>query len=339
RPARQWVHPATPDELRRAAEIVEKQDVADANLVRMGDKSLLFSEKGDAFIMFGVQGRSWICLFDPVGNPKSYTDLVWRFVESARAAGCRAVFYQVSPALLSHCADAGLRAFKLGELAIVHLKNFEMKGGKWANLRQTASKAVRDGLDFEIIETADVPQVYDELKAVSDAWLGHHNTREKGFSLGAFDRDYVLSQPVAVLRVEGRIVAFANLLVTDTLQEGSIDLMRFSPDAPKGSMDFLFVRIIEHLRDKGFQTFNLGMAPLSGMSKRSVSPVWDRVGGALFEHGERFYNFKGLRAFKAKFHPEWEPRYLAVSGGLNPVLALMDSALLIGGGVRGVVGK
>jgi len=339
RPARQWVHPATPDELRRAAEIVEKQDVADANLVRMGDKSLLFSEKGDAFIMFGVQGRSWICLFDPVGNPKSYTDLVWRFVESARAAGCRAVFYQVSPALLSHCADAGLRAFKLGELAIVHLKNFEMKGGKWANLRQTASKAVRDGLDFEIIETADVPQDYDELKEVSDAWLGHHNTREKGFSLGAFDRDYVLSQPVAVLRVEGRIVAFANLLVTDTLQEGSIDLMRFSPDAPKGSMDFLFVRIIEHLRDKGFQTFNLGMAPLSGMSKRSVSPVWDRVGGALFEHGERFYNFKGLRAFKAKFHPEWEPRYLAVSGGLNPVLALMDSALLIGGGVRGVVGK
>ncbi len=339
RPARQWVHPATPEELRKATAIVGKQDIADANLVRMGDKSLLFSERGDAFIMFGVQGRSWICLFDPVGNPASFTDLVWRFVEAARAAGCRAVFYQVSPALLSHCADAGLRAFRLGELAVMRLPGFEMKGGKWANLRQTAARAERDGLEFSIVEKDAVPQVYDALKAVSDAWLDHHRTREKGFSLGAFERDYVLSQPVAVLRREGRIVAFANLLVTDTRAEGSIDLMRFSPDAPKGSMDFLFLRIIEHLRDQGFGSFNLGMAPLSGMSRRSASPVWDRIGGAMFEHGERFYNFKGLRAFKAKFHPDWQPRYLAVSGGLNPVLALMDSALLIGGGMRGVVGK
>ena len=61
---------------------------------------------------------------------------------------------------------------------------------------------------------------------------------EKGFSLGSFEPDYVLSQPVGVLKKEGRIVAFANILMTDTKEEGSIDLMRFSPDAPKGSMDF-----------------------------------------------------------------------------------------------------
>ncbi|MGO8190123.1 phosphatidylglycerol lysyltransferase domain-containing protein, partial [Rhizobium leguminosarum] len=58
---------------------------------------------------------------------------VWRFVEAARAAGCRAVFSQISPALLSHCADAGLRAFQLGELAVADLRTFEMEGGKWAN--------------------------------------------------------------------------------------------------------------------------------------------------------------------------------------------------------------
>ena len=330
---------ASNDDFARAVAVVDGQDVADANLVRMGDKRLLFSEDGRAFIMYGVQGRSWICLFDPVGEPKAFSELVWRFVETARAAGCRAVFYQISPALLSSCADAGLRAFKLGELAVVDLKRFELKGGKWANLRQTAAKAGRDGLEFAVVETEAVPEIIDELQAVSDAWLAHHNTREKGFSLGAFDRDYVASQPVAVLRLAGRIVAFATILVTETRHEGTIDLMRFSPDAPKGAMDFLFVRIMEHLRDAGFASFNLGMAPLSGMSKRSVSPVWDRIGGAIFEHGERFYNFKGLRAFKSKFHPEWQPRYLAVSGGLSPVLALMDSALLIGGGIRGVVGK
>ncbi|WP_337270317.1 bifunctional lysylphosphatidylglycerol flippase/synthetase MprF [Oryzifoliimicrobium ureilyticus] len=330
---------ATQEDLDRAVDIVRKQRFADANLVRMGDKSIMFSEKGDAFIMYGRQGRSWIALFDPVGERAAFPDLVWQFVEAARAAGCRAVFYQISPVLLPYCADAGLRAFKLGELAVADLSTFEMKGGKWANLRQTASRAQRDGLDFEVIPPEGVPAVMDALKEVSDAWLADHNAKEKGFSLGAFDPEYLSSQPIGVLKREGRIVAFANILVTDAKDEGTIDLMRFSPDAPKGSMDFLFVRIMEYLREEGFAHFNLGMAPLSGMSKRETAPVWDRIGSTVFEHGERFYNFKGLRAFKSKFHPQWQPRYLAVSGGGNPVIALMDATFLIGGGLKGVVKK
>ncbi len=339
RPAAERLEPVSEDAVDRAVAIAVKSGLADANLVRMRDKSIMFSEKGDAFVMYGKQGRSWIALFDPVGARHSASELVWRFVEAARAAGCRAVFYQISPALLASCADAGLRAFKLGELAVVHLQGFELKGGKWANLRQTASRAVRDGLEFAVIEPEGIPAVMDELADVSDSWLADHNAKEKGFSLGAFDPDYVAAQPVCVLKKDGRIVAFANLLLTQSKEEGSIDLMRFSPDAPKGSMDFLFVQILEYLRNAGFQRFNLGMAPLSGMSKRDAAPVWDRVGGTVFDHGERFYNFKGLRAFKSKFHPEWQPRYLAVSGGVSPMIALMDATFLIGGGLRGVVRK
>jgi phosphatidylglycerol lysyltransferase len=339
RPAAFKPEPATEEALLRAVEIVRRQNSADANLVRMGDKSLLFSEQGDAFIMYGRQGRSWIALFDPVGERQAAPDLIWRFVEAAGAAGCRAVFYQISPAILSHCADAGLRAFKLGELAVADLTRFEMKGGKWANLRQTAARAQRDGLEFEVIQPEAVPVVMDQLSVVSNAWLEHHHAKEKGFSLGAFEPDYVRAQPVGVLKKDGKIVAFANILVTETKSEGTIDLMRFSPDAPKGSMDFLFVQIMEYLRGEGYSHFNLGMAPLSGMSKRETAPVWDRIGSTVFEHGERFYNFKGLRAFKSKFHPHWQPRYLAVSGGGNPMIALMDATFLIGGGLKGVVRK
>ncbi|MGV2183706.1 bifunctional lysylphosphatidylglycerol flippase/synthetase MprF [Rhizobium rhizogenes] len=339
RPATPRLDPVSEDAVERAVEIVRNQGVADANLVRMGDKSIMFSEKGDAFIMYGKQGRSWIALFDPIGPKHALPELVWRFVETARAAGCRSVFYQISPALLSYCADAGLRAFKLGELAVVNLTNFELKGGKWSNLRQTASRAVRDGLEFAVIEPQHVPDIMDQLAEVSESWLADHNAKEKGFSLGAFDPDYVASQSVGVLKKDGKIVAFANILMTETKEEGSVDLMRFSPDAPKGSMDFLFVQILEYLKEQGFQRFNLGMAPLSGMSRRESAPVWDRVGGTVFEHGERYYNFKGLRAFKSKFHPDWQPRYLAVSGGVSPMIALMDATFLIGGGLKGVVRK
>jgi phosphatidylglycerol lysyltransferase len=102
-------------------------------------------------------------------------------------------------------------------------------------------------------------------------------------------------------------------------------------------MEFLFVRLIEHFRDAGYEWFSLGMAPLSGFSASPAAPAWHRIGSAVFEHGERFYNFRGLRAFKAKYQPVWRPRYLAVSD--SPALALADATLLISGGLRGVVGK
>jgi phosphatidylglycerol lysyltransferase len=339
RPAKGPREASSDEDIERAIAIARMQDVADANLVRMGDKSLMFSTDGRAFIMYGRQARSWIALFDPVGPREAWPDLIWQFIEEARSCGCRPVFYQVSPAGLSYYADAGLRAFRLGELATAELTSFELTGSKWATLRQTVSRAQRDGLEFAVIEPQDIPAIMDDLAAVSDAWLAHHRAKEKGFSLGAFNPDYVASQPVGVLRIKGRIVAFANILMTDMCEEATVDLMRFLPDAPKGSMDFLFVSVMEYLRDKGFKRFNLGMAPLAGLSGRRSSPVWDKVGRTVFEHGERFYNFKGLKAFKSKFHPHWQPRYMAAGGGINPVLALMDATFLIGGGIRGIVKK
>jgi phosphatidylglycerol lysyltransferase len=313
--------------------------MSDANLVRMGDKSIMFSADGRAFVMYGRWARSWIALFDPVGPVDAWPDLIWQFIETARSNGCRAVFYQVSPKGLACYADAGLRAFRLGELAEVDLTRFEMKGGKWANLRQQVSRGLRDGLEFSVLEPADVPAILPQLADISDAWLAHHNAREKSFSLGAFDPQYLATQPVAILKCNGHIVAFANVLLTRTQEEGSIDLMRFSPEAPKGAMDFLFAQLMEYLKAQGYRRFNLGMAPLSGMSSRRLAPVWDRAGRAFYEHGERYYNFKGLRAFKSKFHPYWQPRYLVASGGLNPILSLMDATFLIGGGLKGVIRK
>lgn len=340
RPAKFRPQLPTGDALEKALPIVMAQGTADANLVRMGDKQILLSDSGNCFIMYGIQGRSWVALFDPVGDEEEAQELLWRFVEMAQAAGARAVLYQITPALLGFCADAGLRAYKLGEAATVSLPGFELKGGRMANLRQTVSKAQREDLEFHVVAAGEeVDAVMEQLQAVSDSWLQQHDTREKTFSLGAFDPAYIRSQPVALLKQQDRIVAFATLLVTDTKMEGSVDLMRFLPEAPKGSMDFLFVRIIEYLRDEGFQSFNLGMAPLSGMSRRESAPVWDRIGGVIFEHAERFYNFKGLKAYKSKFAPRWEARYIAVSGNASPVMAIMDVTVLIGGGLRGVVGK
>jgi phosphatidylglycerol lysyltransferase len=324
-------------EVQQARSIVAQQDDAAAGLVALGDKQILFSDCGQAFLMYGRRGRTWIVLFDPVGPRAIWPCLVAKILREAKAAGYRVAFYQVSQAFLPTAVEVGFRLFKLGDQAVVDLPGFDLKGGDWLKLRRSINRAERDGLEFAVLSPTEVAEVMDELGAVSDTWLAHHNAAEKGFSLGTFQRGYVVSHPVAVVRLAGRIVAFANILTTQTRSSAFIDLMRHEPGVHRGAMDLLFVRTIQYLQAQGFQQLNLGMAPLSGLSNRACAPLWHRVGRLVFEHGERLYNFKGVQAFKAKFHPEWQPRYLAVYDKRQLPETVMDIVLLIGGGLRGLV--
>ncbi|AXQ31228.1 bifunctional lysylphosphatidylglycerol flippase/synthetase MprF [Solimonas sp. K1W22B-7] len=339
RPASGRVAAATAEDLLRAAAVLHAQPVVSAGLALTGDKSFLFSESGKSFIMFGKRNRSWVSLYDPVGQRDEWPELVWRFIEMADAHGGRAVFYQVPPEHLALYLDAGLRAYKLGEYASVDLTQFSTKGSRLAHLRHALSKGERDGLSFQIVPPADVPALLPQLRIISDAWLEQASTREKAFSLGAFIPDYLSRFPMALALKDGRPVAFANLLATGAREEIAVDLMRYGADAPRGAMDYLFVRMLLHYQAEGYRSFGLGMAPLSGFANHPLAPRWHRIGSLLFGHGEPFYNFQGLRAFKEKFAPQWEPRYLCTPGGLQPVLALMDTAALAGGGLRGVIAK
>jgi phosphatidylglycerol lysyltransferase len=200
------------------------------------------------------------------------------------------------------------------------------------------SRGEREGLSFEVLPPEQVAARLPELKVVSDAWLTHHRTGEKGFSLGYFDAQYLCRQPVALALKDGTVTAFTTLLGTACKSEASVDLMRQVPDAPKSTMDYLLTRTILYFREQGYTRFGLGMAPLSGMAAHPLASSWHRWGRRLFHYGEYFYNFQGLRSFKEKFDPVWEPRYLATGGGL-PLMTLADIALLISGGLRAAVSK
>jgi phosphatidylglycerol lysyltransferase len=278
-------------------------------------------------------------LFDPVGPQSEWPELVWRFLEMAREQGGRASFYQVRPQTLPVYLDAGLRAFKLGEYAYVPLPDFSLKGKARSDLRQALNRGEREGMHLDVLPAPVAPDMLAELRAVSQSWLMEHATAEKSFSLGSFTDDYVQRLPIATVRIGTRLIAFATLMTTGSRFEAGVDLMRHVPGAPNGTMDFLFARLLLHFQSEGFQRFGLGMAPLSGMADHPLATRWHRLGRLLFAHGENFYNFQGLRAFKEKFAPEWEARYLAAPGGLAPLFVLADVAALISGGLRGVISK
>lgn len=338
RPRRLNPEPPSDAELAQALPLIKQFPSAQAHLALVGDKTLLFDPAHKAFVMYDIEGRSWVTMGDPVGNDDdARRELVWTFLDQCERAGGWPVFYQVSPADLDLYLEVGMNLLKIGEEARVRLDAFNLDGKSKKVLRNTVNKLTRDGLRLEIVPAEAVAPLLPRLKEISDAWLRDKNVREKRFSLGAFDPHYLMRTPVALVWQDDRLVAFANLFLNDTHEEASVDLMRFLPDGPTGIMDYLFVELMLWARGEGYRWFNLGMAPLAGLQNRRQAPLWNRFGALVFGRGERFYNFRGLQRYKDKFDPEWEPRYMAVPGGIALPMILANVASLISGGLSGVV--
>ena len=340
-----WLfHPALPilnspkrEELIKAHQIILDSAQPEGGLAMTGDKSLLFNESHTAFIMYAKRGRSMVALYDPIGDNTKRADLIWAFRDLCDAHHLRPVFYQVKAANLPFYMDIGLRTIKLGEEALVDLEEFNLSSKGYKDLRYTWNRCQRDGLSLEFYAPGSAP--LDELKVISDAWLKNKHSKEKQFSLGSFSKPYLDNFTIATIKFEGRIIAFVNLLETNQHYSASIDLMRFAQNIPKLTMEFLMIGLILHYKEKGFKYFSLGMVPLSGMQRRRGAPLIQRLGALVFRRGGRFYNFQGLRRFKDKFATHWEPRYMAVSAGLDPFVALIDTTMLISGGLTGLKKK
>ena len=318
-------------DLSDAERIVRRQERSDAMLAMMGDKTFLFSPSRTAFLMYARRGRSWVALYDPVGPREEWAGLIRQFVALAHANGGRAAFYQVRPESLPLYLDAGLRLLKLGEEARIQLPEFGLEGSRRANLRYALKRGERDGLTAEVVAPNGLAAVLPTLNTISEAWLRGRRGREKGFSVASFGSANLKSQSVMLVRQHGAPVAFAAFMTTDLHTDATVGAMRHTPEASPYAMEYLFTKLALHLKQTGYTTFSLGMAPLSGLTPSPLARRWHRVAHLVWRYGGRVYNFQGLRTFKSKFGPVWEPRYLAASGSMGSFLALADIAVLAGG--------
>jgi phosphatidylglycerol lysyltransferase len=324
----------TEEELEAATRVIQAQPDTMPNLVYLRDKGLMFAPDRRGFLMYAVQGRTWVALGDPVCPAEDMPGLIRMFLERCDDFGGTPVFYEVSPNFLHRYADVGLTCVKIGEEARVDLHALHIEGPDGARYRKLIRRLDKDGGLFRVVPADEVPALLPALRAVSDDWLETRAGSEKGFSLGFFDEAYVRRFPAAVVEVGGRIVAFATLWTGAGRTELSVDLMRFHRTAPRSTMEALFAHLIVWGRAEGYRWFALGMAPLSGVERSPAASLWNRVGAFVFEHGGRVYNFQGLRAYKDKFDPVWTPRYLAYQGGGRLPRLIADIAALVAGGYR-----
>lgn len=290
-----------------------------SHLVYLHDKEVFWSKNKNVMILYRKVGKKAFVLGDPIGKENNLESGFQEFLSFCRHNGLKPAFYQISPQMKDMYEKWGFRFFKLGEEAKVPVEQFEMRGKDWAKLRTRRNKFDRKGYRFHVEYPPYSTRMLAKLSEISRSWLG--NRDEKSFSVSSFDEEYVSRFPVATLtNEEGEIIAFATLAEEAKHKKTiHIDLMRYVENSPHGTMDVLFVSIMKWASENGYHYCSLGVAPLANVVETKDAKWSEKIAHLVYEHSKSNYNFKGLKEYKGKFYPIWEPKYLAYKKSFFPI--------------------
>jgi len=282
------------------------------------DKSLFFSSTREAFLAYRVGVNSAVALADPVGPEEEIERIILEFKTHCEENDWRIAFHQTLPDFLPVYEKAGFRGLKIGDNAMVALSSFSLDGKKGKTFRNIVHRMESHSIEISKLDPPISTQDLKRLKEVSDEWLSIAGKRERGFTLGVFDPAYIGSTTVfAAVTSDHQILGFVNLVPSFRKGEISIDLMRRRNRIPNGLMDYIFIKLFLYLKEKGYERFDLGMAPMSGFHEGEESTAEERAIHFFFQHMQFVFNFQGLKAYKAKFATSWEPRYLVYQNPLD----------------------
>ena len=303
--------PATVHERMQAQAIVETYGHSSlAYFTLFDDKAYFFSPDGP-MVAYAAKGRAAVALGDPIGPENDIPATISEFKQFCSQNDWTPAFYQTLPDYLESYKQAGFQIVCIGHEGIVDLATFTLEGGENRGLRYAFNHLAKLGYRAEVINPPIPDTLLNELHMISDEWLTSMHGTEKRFSVGCFEDDYIRKgRVIVIITPEGQITAFANILSEHRRNEATIDLMRRKSETEPGTMEFLFASLFRWAREQGYATFNLGLSSLSGVGEFPDDPAIERTLHYIYEHVNQFYNFKGLHAFKDKFHPTWSPRYL-----------------------------
>ncbi|MGL4361703.1 MAG: bifunctional lysylphosphatidylglycerol flippase/synthetase MprF [Cellulosilyticaceae bacterium] len=299
------------------------------HLIFLKDKSLFYTMSEQVLIAYRPYKDKLIVLGDPIGETSLFTQAINEFRIFADQLRMIPVFYEVSEEHLPIYHENGFKFLKLGEEATMDLSQFTLVGKKGAALRTIKNKMLRGELTFELLEPPFSDEIMSSLQNISSLWL--EDRKEKEFSLGSFESSYINRTPVGIVRQNDAIIAFATIMPMYSNHSVSIDLMRLIPDPPNGTMDALFIGLIEWAIEQNYKYFVLGKAPLSNVGATQFSPTKEKMVKYIYNYGNKIYSFKGLRRYKEKFYPNWKGIYFAYPKHTNLSVILIQLTKMISG--------
>src|SRR5205807_8520015 len=144
----------------------------------------------EGLVNYRLTSNVAVVLGDPVCAPKAFEHVTRSFLDFCALHNWRVAFYQAYPERLATYRALKLRAFKIGEEAIINPQTFTLSGSTMANVRTSCRRAEREGVSIQWYEGIPPTEVMYQLEQISSAWLeskaGEHAS-EMGFSMGRLD--------------------------------------------------------------------------------------------------------------------------------------------------------
>lgn len=280
------------------------------------DKSFFFNNDKDGVIAYKTCLGVAIVLGDATAPEAKLASLVSDFKSFAHDNGWQVAFLQTTPSYIEIYKQNGFKAVKVGEDGVVDIEKFVNSTINKKTFKSSIKKFDKEGFVLHKYTPPLSDGLIDEVQEISNQWLALPGRRERGFSLGQFNREELQHNDLYVLRdKDGQALAFVNQIRSYSPGEVTIDMMRHKENAPNSTMDFLFAKLLKELHAEGFKYFSLGLAALAGVGDDPKDPLEEKALHQVYEHLNRFFSYKGLRSYKEKFEPEWEARYLIYEGG------------------------
>jgi len=282
------------------------------------DKSYFFSTSGRSVISYVLEGSTAVVAGDPIGPEDEMHLILKQFTAFCQEQDWTIVFWQVRVEYVALYRGVGLHQFKIGEDAVIHVQNFTLKGGAMANIRTSAKRAEKEGLQVVFYQGQVTDSWhYIQMEQISHAWLASKGGCEMGFSMGHFDPKGDPEQlTVLAIDADNKVHAFVTFVPIYGRRGWALDLMRRAPQPAPGTMELLLARSLEFMKDRNIEMASLGLAPLSNANGEEETFLGNSIDFLTGRFGNPAKN-QSLFNFKKKFQPTWEGRYLFYSDTLS----------------------
>lgn len=307
--------------------ILDDHPDPETELLWLGDKHIYFPASGTAFVSYGIAGRIWLVMGDPIGPKAAWSDLIHGLEQEARAAGANVAIYKASKPSVDFWQQLGWHLQPLGHEGTLSLSNFDLNGRKYRELRRKCKNVDKAGVEIRSHAPGELPIAAADL--VAKAWLATKNGHEQTFSMGHWTPIFASRHHAVSAWLDDQMIAFATFWRSGNDQQWMLDLMRQTPDTPNGTMHRLIAQGIFDASQHGADTLNLCMAPMSGLQDCTPTTRLSRIAHHLYVRYDTILNLQGKRRFKDIFRPEWTPRYLATQSYLSIPEALIAANKII----------
>ncbi|MBW8763329.1 MAG: DUF2156 domain-containing protein [Microbacterium sp.] len=255
-----------------------------------------------------------LALADPVGPAETRAAAVQEFVHAAEQAGLIPCFFSADDATRA-AVPSGWRSLVVADDTIVDLPGLTFTGKRWNSVRTSLNKAGREDMTFRLTHLkAESWGVQQQLRAISEAWVGDKDLPEMRFTLGTLEEAEAPEVRLALaVAPNGDVDGFLSWLPIygehGVVRGWTLDLMRRRDGGFGPVMEYLIASSAQQFSDEGCEIMSLSGAPLAhdyppdaGM----IAALSERLAEAL----EPVYGFGSLHRFKQKFHPRYETMYL-----------------------------